>query len=220
MLKYKLTAEEKAGGELTAAIEKVQLAIANNQAAANLKLGLWRQVDECCDAAIRIDPSNVKAKYRKAQARDNLSDPEGALELYSEVLKAEPNNKDVREAYTRLWKYVKRSESRQKAAFGRMFDGEAMRKLEKEEGVRGDEGYVTEPAPTVWQRARVGLWSWCKGVVKDPKRHLIQPVQEAGAEVRELGKEIWEDDTARRVIGSVGCVLGAAAIAYITYDRE
>jgi len=59
----------------------------SNRAFALLKVSRWQEASEDCSAALSQNAENVKALYRRAQARNELGEVEGGLADVSEVLK-------------------------------------------------------------------------------------------------------------------------------------
>ena len=67
-----------------------------NRGLALLKLGAEAEAEQDCDAALMIEPSYVKARMRRAQARRALANYDGALEDIEVVLEIEPRNAPAR----------------------------------------------------------------------------------------------------------------------------
>lgn len=77
-----------------AEVESLRLALFNNRAFAHAKLGRDLRAVEADVAEVLLrDPSNVKAIFRRAQARASLLDWEGAVKDLTRVLELQPGNK-------------------------------------------------------------------------------------------------------------------------------
>lgn len=67
-----------------------------NRALALLKLSAYPEAEEDCDTALLLDPTQVKARLRRAQCRQATQRYDGALEDLELVLDAEPKNVSAR----------------------------------------------------------------------------------------------------------------------------
>ena len=67
-----------------------------NRALALLKLSVHAEAEEDCDTALLLDPAFVKARLRRAQARQALCRYDAALEDLEVALEAEPKNAAAR----------------------------------------------------------------------------------------------------------------------------
>ena len=75
-------------------VETLRLALFNNRAFAHAKLGQDLRAVEADVAEVLLrDPSNVKAIFRRAQARATLREWEGAVADLGKVLELQPGNK-------------------------------------------------------------------------------------------------------------------------------
>ena len=74
------------------AARRALAALYANRALALLKLRAHAEVEEDCTAALALDPAHVKARLRRAQARQALGAYDGALEDLEAALEAEPRN--------------------------------------------------------------------------------------------------------------------------------
>ncbi|KAK7438433.1 hypothetical protein VKT23_018046 [Stygiomarasmius scandens] len=68
----------------------------SNLAQAYLKLGEFEKAEEAATAALIYDPSSVKARFRRGQARKGRKRVIGAAIDYEQVLKQEPSNKEAK----------------------------------------------------------------------------------------------------------------------------
>lgn len=94
-----------------------------NQAMCVLRMGNMKSVITLCDKVLTEDPTNPKARFRRAKARLEQKEYEGAVEDLNRLLEVEPNSTDgqklLREA-KRLWK---KSDERQASTFAKMCGG-------------------------------------------------------------------------------------------------
>ncbi|KAL6301888.1 hypothetical protein BKA93DRAFT_442434 [Sparassis latifolia] len=63
-----------------------------NLAAALLKLRLWDEAESATDRALRYEPKNLKARFRRGIARKELGDYAAAIKDFYSVLRQDPNN--------------------------------------------------------------------------------------------------------------------------------
>ena len=118
------TGSEIEMAEKTAKLEEVRkqkLSIHLNLAAAHLRLDEAKKALTQCSNAIGIDPSNVKALYRRGQAKLKLEDVEGARSDLLQAAKRDPQNKEVRKELEKLKELSTAYKQHQKNAFGGMF---------------------------------------------------------------------------------------------------
>jgi len=89
---------EEAVSQYTEALEHTprSAVLYANRAMALLKLGAHAEAEEDCDAALGLDAGHVKARLRRAQARQLSTKYEAALEDLEVVLEAEPRNTAAR----------------------------------------------------------------------------------------------------------------------------
>lgn len=73
-----------------------------NNAACKLKLGEYPAASRLCTKVLELDPSNVKALFRRSQAYLKTSELEKAEEDIKRVLIIDPNNRDVKIMYKEL----------------------------------------------------------------------------------------------------------------------
>jgi FK506-binding protein 4/5 len=71
---------------------KFKTVLEGNKAAVYLKLKDWSSAIESCDKVLKSDPVNLKALYRRSQAKTNHGLYEESNEDLQECLKIEPNN--------------------------------------------------------------------------------------------------------------------------------
>ena len=92
-----------------------------NIAACHLKLGDGAMAEKASNDALKLDMANVKALYRRAQAKRLNLDFEGAKADLLTAAKADPQNREVRKELDELKEAMKEQARRDKAMFGKMF---------------------------------------------------------------------------------------------------
>ena len=92
-----------------------------NIAACHLKLGDGAMAEKASNDALKLDMANVKALYRRAQAKRLNLDFEGAKADLLTAAKADPQNREVRKELDELKEAMKEQSRRDKAMFGKMF---------------------------------------------------------------------------------------------------
>ncbi|KIO24980.1 hypothetical protein M407DRAFT_25625, partial [Tulasnella calospora MUT 4182] len=68
----------------------------NNEAAVNLKLGMYNDAELNANLVLDIEPRNIKARYRRAMARLGLGKLKGARADFFEMLKLNPDSADAK----------------------------------------------------------------------------------------------------------------------------
>ena len=99
----------------------VKLTSAGNTLSQEERDGLLKRGIACSDAALAIEPSNAKAKYRKAVCLDRLKETEQAKKLVGEALKQTPDDSDLKALYDSLVASLKEQQSKAKKFFSKMF---------------------------------------------------------------------------------------------------
>ena len=103
------------------AVQQQTLTCHLNVAAALLKIGKVKEALKHCNDAVKIDPINVKALYRRGQTRAALEDLDGAKSDLLEAAKRDPQNRDVRKELEKLKVQSAARKAELKAQFGGMF---------------------------------------------------------------------------------------------------
>jgi tetratricopeptide (TPR) repeat protein len=83
--------------------------------------GLLKRGIACADAALAVDPTNAKAKYRKAVCLDRLKETEQAKRVIDEALQQNPEDNDLKVLYDSLVASLKQQQSKAKKFFSKMF---------------------------------------------------------------------------------------------------
>eukprot|EP00929_Paragymnodinium_shiwhaense_P099033 TRINITY_DN605_c0_g1_i1.p1 TRINITY_DN605_c0_g1~~TRINITY_DN605_c0_g1_i1.p1 ORF type:complete len:2835 (-),score=990.43 TRINITY_DN605_c0_g1_i1:163-8667(-) len=68
----------------------------SNRAFAEIKLEKWSEAESDCTAALKLNPTNLKAMYRRAWARSELGQDEAALKDVESVIKEFEGSKDAK----------------------------------------------------------------------------------------------------------------------------
>jgi len=70
----------------------MEITVCNNMAQGSLKTGDWAKAVEYADMALRIEPNNAKALWRKASAQKALLSYPEAIAVLEKLLQVEPAN--------------------------------------------------------------------------------------------------------------------------------
>jgi peptidyl-prolyl isomerase D len=105
----------------TKILDTIQLTNLTNLAACELKLHDYEDVRFSCNAAIKIDPNNIKAYYRRGLANLELKNYEAALDDLKMALKLSPNNKAVISEFERAKKFLLSYRAAEKTHYKKMF---------------------------------------------------------------------------------------------------
>ena len=92
-----------------------------NIAMCHTKMGDAKKAEASCSQAVKIDDTNVKARFRRGQVRLTQGDLDGARADLYEAAKREPQNKDIRREIEGLKKQEQKLKQQQKGMFGGMF---------------------------------------------------------------------------------------------------
>ena len=93
-----------------------------NQAMTYLKLEQASQTISQCDLALEMDPSSVKAYFRRGLANYAMKEFPAALADFEKVLSLEENNAAARLQANRTLKAIREHQQREKQLFSGMFD--------------------------------------------------------------------------------------------------
>lgn len=86
----------------TSSYQDIQIACLNNLSALFYQTGNYSEVLQLTSRTLSLQPSNVKALYRQAQAYEKLNLPSVAIEKISALLDLEPSNKQGKEYLMKL----------------------------------------------------------------------------------------------------------------------
>jgi tetratricopeptide (TPR) repeat protein len=97
------------------------LACRLNIAQAAINLHDYSKASEWSTKAIKSDPTNVKALFRRAVARTHLGLPDEALEDLKKALELDPSNNAVKVEIVKVKKMIQESNKKAKAAYSGIF---------------------------------------------------------------------------------------------------
>jgi len=133
-----LVDDEGENEEMATQVKKFRTACCNNLAACKSKLTKFDEAVKACDVSIELDPTNVKALYRRAEAKHRPAgstayDLDCAIRDLTKATALDPNDKDVKTLLARLRVEQKDQRTKDKATFTGMFDrGEIYDALQSE----------------------------------------------------------------------------------------
>lgn len=114
--------------DLDAAGKELMVSIHSNLAATNIKLGEFTAAKKNCDDALTIDPKNVKALFRRAQAQMAGGNAEEAIVDLKSALQVDSRNAAVSQLLAKAKAVVKAHQVKERNTFGGIF--EKLSKLE------------------------------------------------------------------------------------------
>lgn len=111
-------------------IKKMKLMMFLNIAACNIKSKDFETAVAACDEALKLDPYNIKALYRRARARalpinSGVEDFRVALTDLKRVIELDPNNKPSHKEIKRLQALIDVNRKREKDTYGKMFTSQS-----------------------------------------------------------------------------------------------
>ncbi|KAL8615622.1 hypothetical protein ACOMHN_026612 [Nucella lapillus] len=103
--------------------EREQLLLAShlNIAMCHLKLNDFRKAEEACNKALELDANNIKAIFRRGQAKMECSEYTEASEDFSKVVDLEPDNKAAKNQIIACRQKEKADYAKEKALYSNMF---------------------------------------------------------------------------------------------------
>ena len=102
-------------------LENIQLINLTNSAAVQLKLKNYHDVCTTCQCALKLDPKNLKAVYRRGLAHIELKNYELALEDLKKAHQIIPENKAILDAFERAKSYLMDHRKKEKSAYSKLF---------------------------------------------------------------------------------------------------
>lgn len=112
---------ENAPAELSDEDKKLALALLSNLAAAQLKLNDADRAVGNCSKALGYDDCNVKALFRRAQAKLALGEFAGAVSDANRVLELDKENKPAEQLIQKAGIAEKQAKKKEKALYSKMF---------------------------------------------------------------------------------------------------
>jgi peptidylprolyl isomerase len=116
--------DDKAGekpAELSEEDKQLAVALLNNSAMANLKLGENDSAKYDCVKALEYDHKNVKAMFRKGQAELALGNFKACVEVCGRMLEEDPQNKDAEQLKLKAAHAEQKQKKNEKAMYSKMF---------------------------------------------------------------------------------------------------
>ncbi|KJE89319.1 FK506-binding protein [Capsaspora owczarzaki ATCC 30864] len=107
--------------EQKAAVSKLRVASNSNLAAVQLKGSKWAEAIKSASKVLEIEPNNVKALFRRAQAEHRSGDLELALADLAAASKLEPSDAAIRAETTAVQNKVQAQKNKEKALYSKMF---------------------------------------------------------------------------------------------------
>lgn len=107
--------------ELSEEDKQLAIALLNNCAMANLKLGEADAAKFDCTKVLEYDPKNIKALFRKGQAEMALGNFKACAEVCGRMLEVEPGNKDAEQLKLKAAHAEKSQKKNEKAMYSKMF---------------------------------------------------------------------------------------------------
>ncbi|KAJ7961619.1 Peptidylprolyl isomerase [Quillaja saponaria] len=92
-----------------------------NNAACKLKIKDYKQAEKLCTKVLELESTNVKARYRRAQAYIQLADLDLAEIDIKKALEIDPDNREVKLEYKTLKEKVKEHNKKEAKFYGNMF---------------------------------------------------------------------------------------------------
>jgi tetratricopeptide (TPR) repeat protein len=145
--------EEKGSSD---AVDVLKLSLFNNSAAALIKAGDFAEAAASASKALAVDADNVKALWRRGEARMQFGMLGEAKKDLVAAAKLDPKNKTIRKTYAALKKKVADAKAVEKKQFGGLF-GKVSMYTDKAD-VPEVEGPITHPEglPKVFFDVEIG----------------------------------------------------------------
>jgi len=102
--------------------QSLLLAAHSNQALCYLKLSKGLEAAKACEAALKLDPQNVKALFRRGQASEQQQEYEQAVGHFQAVLAVEPKNGAAAQQIRVCQNQAKKFKAAQKKRYANMFE--------------------------------------------------------------------------------------------------
>lgn len=113
--------EEEEENELKRKVMQMKCQVYSNLALCQFKCKSYELVVVNCTRCLAIEANNVKALFRRAQARTSLSDFDEAIEDFKRVLEIEPDNREVKEKMLNCEKLRRNSQQAMMANLKKLF---------------------------------------------------------------------------------------------------
>eukprot|EP01098_Paradermamoeba_levis_P015208 TRINITY_DN7592_c0_g1_i1.p1 TRINITY_DN7592_c0_g1~~TRINITY_DN7592_c0_g1_i1.p1 ORF type:complete len:784 (+),score=306.59 TRINITY_DN7592_c0_g1_i1:93-2354(+) len=103
-------------------VRELKISLLLNISACFLKLNKFARAIENCKKVIELDPTNIKALFRRAQANIKLKDLDAAMNDLKEANKLEPSNNDVVKELNSVKKLIQEEKEKEKKMYQKMFE--------------------------------------------------------------------------------------------------
>ena len=97
-----------------------------NMAACHVKVQQWESAIIAASAALKIEPSNVKARFRRGVAYSNVGQYDESKADLTATIRADPKNREARTILEVVNAAIKERTSGERAIFGRAFSGPSL----------------------------------------------------------------------------------------------
>jgi len=101
--------------------DEVKLSIYLNLAMSNLKLKNYTKLVANCTNALKIDPKNVKALYRRSLGHSGEKLYDNALSDLNEAFNIDPKNVDVKKELNKVKDIIQKQKEKEKKMYSKMF---------------------------------------------------------------------------------------------------
>ncbi|CAG8644812.1 2830_t:CDS:2 [Cetraspora pellucida] len=123
--------EEPKTDPLQEDIMKTTSVIYSNMSACLIKKEKWSRAIECADKALKNDPDNTKALFRRAQAYISDGNTTRARQDLEKLTEKNPDDQSIKREWLRLKQKDKEQDQKQRRELAGMFD--RMKKLDEKE---------------------------------------------------------------------------------------
>jgi len=111
----------------TKKVNEIKIACDNNLAAVHMKEGQYRKVIPCCSRVLAIEPSNVKALFRRGKAYIMDQDLDRAETDLKKAADLDPADKAIQKELVHLKQITRQQDKKQQKFYTNIFD-----KIQKE----------------------------------------------------------------------------------------
>ena len=101
--------------------EEIQVACEVNITIANSKLKKWKEVITHADNALKLNPTNIKALFKKGVALIEKDDWDAARAALNKVLELDANNVDAKKELAKMNKRIQAQNEKDKQLYQKMF---------------------------------------------------------------------------------------------------
>lgn len=113
--------EDETPSAIDTELRKIVISLYLNSAACKLKINESQSAYEDCQEVLNLEPSNVKAMYRQAQACSEMKEYDNAKNILTKALEIDAENKAVIGELSKVKKLIADKKQKEKAMFAKMF---------------------------------------------------------------------------------------------------